>query len=122
MKAFERSVLNHHDSSTRNSSISSFRATRESKFIEKELKNVLDTINLFDQEVEKFNDKMTNVQKREIARLDLEERIRQNAGKKLDYFQLPSVARKATLVKNKNRSAQDVEKFSPTKSIFITKL
>ena len=85
-----------------------------------ELKNVFETINLFDQEVEKFNNKMTNVQKREIARLELEERIRANAGKNLDYFQLPSVAKRSKVIKNKNRSAQDIEKYSPTKSIFIS--
>ena len=65
---------------------------------------MFDTIHQFDQAVEQFNDKMTTVFEREIARIDLEERIRANAGKDLDYFHVPSVVKRMKLIKNKHRS------------------
>ena len=42
---------------------------------------------------------MTNVSKREVERMELEEKIKANAGKSLDYFILPSVARREPIKK-----------------------
>ena len=43
---------------------------------------------------------MVNVSKREVERMELEEKIKANAGKRLDYFILPSVARREPVKKN----------------------
>ena len=43
---------------------------------------------------------MVNVSKREVERMELEEKIKANAGKRLDYFILPSVARREKVKKN----------------------
>ena len=52
----------------------------------KSIRSAHDTIELFETEVKKFDDSMKKVQKREEDRIDLERRIKDNAGKKLDWF------------------------------------
>ena len=58
---------------------------------------------------------MTQLSQREVERLELEEKIKANAGKQLDYFILPSVAKRPPLKKNKNRSALSSPKYGPSK-------
>ena len=86
--------------STRSASLSSYRASREQEQIESEISSVKETISKLDKEVERFDSKMVNVSKREVERMELEEKIKANAGKRLDYFILPSVARRDPVKKN----------------------
>ena len=63
---------------------------------------------------------MTNFSKREVERMELEEKIKANAGKQLDYFVLPSVAKRPPLKKNKNWSEFDTIKQRPSKNPMLS--
>ena len=78
---YQRNVLSHHAQSTRSASLSSYRASREQQQIDNEISSVKQTIVKFENEVDRFDQNMTQFSQREVERLELEEKIRANAGK-----------------------------------------
>ena len=70
-----KSVLDHHEASTRSASICSAKASSARRLMFKSIRSSKDTIELFENEVKKFDECMKEVQKREEDRIDLERRI-----------------------------------------------
>ena len=83
---YKRRVFADHEASTRSASTSSFKAKNVKRLSEKSIRESKVAVDTFEYEVEAFNDEMKEVIKRETARLELEEKIKENAGQPLDYF------------------------------------
>ena len=105
--------MNHHEASTRSASLSSFKAKKESTDISACLERGRQMNEGFTREIRKFNNSMTNVVRREEARIDLEEKVWQNAGKQLDYFKLPSVAKRVNYKSLKTNEEIRLPKLAP---------
>ena len=75
----------------------------------KSIRSAYDTIEIFDKEVKKFDKSMLKVQKREEDRIEMETRIKGNAGKKLDYFLLPQAAKRVNYKMSRSASAMSAQ-------------
>ena len=91
---FTQNVLDQHEASTRSASISSNRANRAKMLIKNTVKSALLTVQIFPNEIQNFDEEMIELKEREEARLEREEKIKANAGKDLDYFVLPTCAKR----------------------------
>ena len=89
-KEFEKSVLDNYEKSTRSSSISSWKSKGVQRLAQQSIAKSRDVISTFNEEVKQFDGEMKKVIKQEEIRIekeeDLKEKIRQNAGKRLDFF------------------------------------